>query len=89
MKNLYPPNKHRVFCSLLLFSLSLPLRVHGTEKTVEDFRAAAAKGNAVLTIPQWEQTPEAVETSMKDAIAKAKTAINKAKNAGYRGADAR
>jgi hypothetical protein len=29
-------------------------------KTVDDFRAAAAKANAVLTIPDWEQTPEAL-----------------------------
>jgi len=45
-------------------------------KTVDDFRAAAAKANAVLTIPDWEQTPEAVEASMKDAIAKANTALD-------------
>src|SRR6266699_1370243 len=45
-------------------------------KTVDDFRAAAAKANAVLTIPDWEQTPEAVEASMKDAIARANTALD-------------
>src|SRR5881296_3378511 len=45
-------------------------------KTVDDFHAAAAKANAVLTIPDWEQTPEAVEASMKDAIAKANTALD-------------
>jgi len=45
-------------------------------KSVDDFRAAAAKANAVLTIPEWEQTPEAVEASMKDAIAKANTALD-------------
>src|SRR5437868_934203 len=45
-------------------------------KTVDDFRAAAAKANAVLTIPDWEQTPEAVEASMKDAIAKANAALD-------------
>src|SRR4029077_16981174 len=45
-------------------------------KTVDDFRAAAAKANAVLTIPDWEQTPEAVEASMKDAIAKANRALD-------------
>ena len=45
-------------------------------KSVDDFRAAAAKANAVLTIPDWEQTPEAVEASMKDAIAKANTALD-------------
>ena len=45
-------------------------------KTVDDFRAAAAKANAVLTIPDWEQTPEAVEAAMKDAIAKANKALD-------------
>jgi thimet oligopeptidase len=45
-------------------------------KTVDDFRAAAAKANAVLTIPDWEQTPEAVGASMKDAIAKANAALD-------------
>jgi thimet oligopeptidase len=45
-------------------------------KTVDDFRAAAAKANAVLTIPDWEQTPEAVEASMKDAIATANAALD-------------
>ena len=45
-------------------------------KTVDDFRAVAAKANAVLTIPDWEQTPEAVETSIKNAIAKANAALD-------------
>jgi len=45
-------------------------------KTVDDFRPAAAKAHAVLTIPDWEQTPKAVETSMKDAIAKANKALD-------------
>ena len=45
-------------------------------KTVDDFRAAAAKANAVLTIPQWEQTPEAVEALVKEAIAKANKALD-------------
>ena len=45
-------------------------------KSVDDFRDAAAKANSVLTIPEWEQTPEAVEASMKDAIAKANTALD-------------
>jgi thimet oligopeptidase len=60
----------------LVFAFALPLRVRGAEKTIDDFRAAAAKGNAVLTIPEWEQTPEAVEASMKDAIAKANAALD-------------
>src|SRR6267143_5774953 len=45
-------------------------------KTVDDFRPAAAKAHAVLTVPDWEQTPKAVETSMKDAIAKANKALD-------------
>src|SRR5260370_33058218 len=45
-------------------------------KTVDDFRGVAAKANAVLTIPDWEQTPEAVEASMKNAIAKANAALD-------------
>ncbi|HEU5247156.1 MAG TPA: hypothetical protein VFU09_08715 [Candidatus Udaeobacter sp.] len=45
-------------------------------KTVDDFRPAAAKANAVLTIPDWEQTPKAVENSMNGAIAKAKAALD-------------
>src|SRR5207247_8976357 len=45
-------------------------------KTVDDFRAAAAKANAVLTLPDWEQTPEAGEASMKDASARANAALD-------------
>ncbi len=45
-------------------------------KTVDDFRAAAAKANAVLTIPDWEQTPKAVEAMMNDAIAEANKALD-------------
>src|SRR5438128_7950187 len=45
-------------------------------KTVADFHAAAAKANAVLTIPDWEQTPEAVDAAMKDAIATANKALD-------------
>ena len=45
-------------------------------KTVDDFRAAAAKANAVLTIPDWEQTPEAVDAMMKNAIATANRALD-------------
>src|SRR6266436_4241572 len=45
-------------------------------KTVDDFRAAAAKTNAVLTIPDWEQTPEAVDAMTKNAIATANKALD-------------
>src|SRR6266446_1682263 len=45
-------------------------------KTVDDFRAAAAKTNAVLIIPDWEQTPEAIDAMMKNAIATANKALD-------------
>ena len=67
--------------SSLLFSLlllvALNSNLHAADlKSVDDFRAAAAKANAVLTIPDWERTPEAVDASMKDAIAKANAALD-------------
>src|SRR5213075_3506964 len=61
--------------SILLSFVVVDLSAAET-KSVDDFRAAATKANAVLTIPEWEQTPEAVEASMKDAIAKANTALD-------------
>ena len=68
--------KSSILClSLILAALSSNPSAAET-KTVDDFRAAAAKANAVLTIPDWEQTPEAVEASMKDAIAKGNSALD-------------
>ena len=67
-----------VFLSVPLIFLASGLVVSAAElKTVDDFRGAAAKANAVLTIPDWEQTPEAVEAAMKDAIAKANAALDR------------
>jgi thimet oligopeptidase len=63
------------FAPALAFTLNADLSA-AELKSVDDFRGAAAKANAVLTIPDWEQTPEAVEASMKDAIAKANTALD-------------
>ena len=63
-----------------VISLSLALAPHpsfsATEKTVDDFRAAADKAKAVLTIPDWEQTPQAVEDAMKQAIDQANKALD-------------
>ena len=67
--------KSSLLCLLFIASTSSNL-LTANLKTVDDFRAAAAKANAVLTIPDWEQTPEAVEASMKDAIAKANAALD-------------
>jgi len=66
-----------VFLRVPLIFLASSLVVSAAElKTVDDFRAAAAKANAMLTIPDWEQTPESVEAAMKDAIAKANAALD-------------
>ena len=63
--------------SLLILSCLLVVDLSAAEmKSVDDFRAAAAKANAVLTIPDWEQTPEAVDATMKNAIAKANKALD-------------
>jgi oligopeptidase A len=65
------------FVHVPLILLASSLVVSAAEmKTVDDFRAAAAKANAVLTIPDWEKTPEAIETAMKNAIAKANAALD-------------
>jgi thimet oligopeptidase len=67
--------KSSLLCILFIAATSSPL-LSADLKTVDDFRAAAAKANAVLTIPDWEQRPEAVEASMKNAIAKANAALD-------------
>src|SRR5213083_3443541 len=67
--------KCSVFLSFVFAAASLSLSA-AELKTVDDFRAAAVKANAVLTIPDWEQTPKAVEAMMNDAIAKANTALD-------------
>ncbi len=61
----------RAFVSLALVAI-MTLSAHAAElRTLEAFNDAAAKANAVLTLPAWEQTPGAISASMKDAIAKA------------------
>jgi len=64
-----------LYISLILLA-SRPNFSAAEPKSVDDFRAAAAKVNAILTVPDWERTPEAVEASMKDAIAKANAALD-------------
>src|SRR5881398_2200575 len=64
-----------LFLSFIFAAASPSLPAAKTE-TVDDFRAAAAKANAVLTLPDWEQTPKAVEGMMNDAIAKANKALD-------------
>src|SRR5881227_2900517 len=68
--------KSSILClSLILAALSSNPSAAET-KTVDDFRAAATKANAILTIPDWEQTPEAVDTAMKTAIGTANKALD-------------
>jgi len=61
---------------LLFFAVSNSSFSAADLKSVDNFRGAAAKANAVLTVPDWEQTPEAVEASMKNAISKANVALD-------------
>jgi thimet oligopeptidase len=66
----------KIFLASLLFCV-LSVTVRGEDlKTTDSFRDAAAKANSLLTLPDWEQTPEAVEASMKDAIAKANASLD-------------
>ena len=67
-------------CLLLFLSLASLASSHSLPaaeaKTVDDFREAAAKANAVLTVPDWEQTAKAVDAMMNNAIAKANKALD-------------
>jgi oligopeptidase A len=60
---------------VLTLALTSAVRADNLKK-VEDFNAAAAKANAVLTLPDWEQNPEAVDTAMKNAIDTANKALD-------------
>jgi thimet oligopeptidase len=46
-------------------------------KKLEDFQAVATKANRVLSIPDWEQTPDALTASMMEAIAKGNAALDR------------
>ena len=67
----------KTLCLPILFCAAVVDLWASELKSVDDFRAAAAKANAVLTIPYWEHTPEAIEAAMKDAIAKANSALDR------------
>jgi len=58
------------FCTLAFAARSDEL------KTADAFREPAAKANSILTVPEWEQTPEAVEASVKNAISTANAALD-------------
>ncbi len=64
-----------LFICFLFSIFTLPLFASEI-KTVDDFRAAAEKSNAILTIPDWPQTPEAVDAMTKDAIGQANAGLD-------------
>src|SRR5438034_5663762 len=59
-----------------VFAVTSPSLPAAETKTVDDFRTAAAKANAVLTVPEWEQTQKAVAAILNDASAKANKALD-------------
>src|ERR1044071_2019746 len=65
----------QLISSILCCVLALTLRAEDL-RTSDAFRAAAAKANSILTLPDWEQTPEAVEASMTTAISTANAALD-------------
>jgi len=67
MKNL--TRSLTVLSTAIFFPISLSPAFAAELKSVDDFRPAADKANAILTIPEWPQTPDAVTKSVKDAIA--------------------
>ena len=68
--------KQPFFFAFFLFGFALVLRADDL-KTVDAFREAATKANALLTLPDWDQAPEAVDASMKKAIATANAALDR------------
>jgi thimet oligopeptidase len=65
----------KLFCLALVLALIVDLRAENLQ-TVNDFQSAAAKANAVLTLPDWEHTPETVDATMKNAIDTANKALD-------------
>jgi len=60
---------------LLVLGLALGARAENL-KSIDSYSDAVAKANARLTIPDWPETPEAVETSAKEAIKKGNAALD-------------
>jgi len=60
---------------LLVLGLALGARAENL-KSIDSYSDAVAKANARLTIPDWPQTPEAVETSAKEAIKRGNAALD-------------
>ncbi len=65
----------RLIALLLVF---LECEISAAElKNIDAFQAAAAEANCVLTIPDWEQTPDALTASIMKAIAKGDAALDR------------
>ncbi len=65
------------FCSSFLLVLALALGARAENlKSIDSYSDAVAKANARLTIPDWPETPEAVETSAKEAIKRGNAALD-------------
>src|SRR5437763_14251264 len=65
------------FCSSFLLVLALALGARAENlKSIDSYSDAVAKANARLTIPEWPQTLETVETSTKEAIKKGTASLD-------------
>src|SRR5438876_10844321 len=60
---------------LLVLGLAFGARAEDL-KSIDSYRDAGAKANTQLTIPDWPQTPEAVETSAREAIKKGNAVLD-------------
>ena len=67
---------NQLLASLVFCGLAISIRADEL-KSVDTFRDAAAKANSLLTVPDWEPTPEAIDAAMKNAIATANAALDK------------
>jgi thimet oligopeptidase len=67
--------KQHLLAALFLFTFGLAVPAEEL-KSVDAFREAGDKAKSLLTLPNWEQTPEEVEASMKKAIATANAALD-------------
>jgi thimet oligopeptidase len=64
-------------CVIALLLAFVECEISAAElKSLDAFQAAAAKANRVLTIPNWEQTPDALAASSIEAIAKGNAALD-------------
>lgn len=60
---------------LSIFGLAVVARAQDL-KSIDSYRDAAAKANAQLTIPDWEQSPAAVDAAARDAIKNGNAALD-------------